>query len=185
MISPGSNHVATVTSALPGPTNCPVVPFTVLVPQNRDEPTLSIPIPSGWQESDKHNSTLIRGAILAPGLRANDFTPNAVVTLADVTQDSDTPQKAIETETQGLATKVTIESQTSGTRCGFPAKTINYKVEGRPATSLIIAAKDDKGRVWVSTVAIQTTDPNNPDYVQAKQLIIGGYKVTTGGSVAG
>jgi len=149
--------------------------------QSRDEPTLSIPTVLGWQPSNERNSPLIRGAFVAPGLRANGFTPNAVVTLADVTKNADTPEKAIKTETEALATKFTMESLTTGTRCGFPYETADYKFEGRPATTLIIAAKDDKDRVWVSTVEMQTTEPDKPEYVKAKQLIIGGYKITIRG----
>jgi len=189
MAAPGY-HVPTAAApttgpvALPGPPDCPEVPFTVLLTQSPDEPTLSIPTVLGWQPSNERNSPLIRGAFVAPGLRANDFTPNAVVTLADVTKNSDTPEKAIQTETQGLDTKFAIDSLTTGTRCGFPYETVDYKYEGRPATTLIVAAKDDKARVWVSTVEMQTTEPNRPEYVKAKQLIIGAYKVTTKGGAA-
>lgn len=152
------------------------IPLTVLPPNGTDEPAVSIPTPPGWKFSDKHNSSLVRGAILNEGLAANHFIPNAVVTLADVTSDSSTPQAAIDIERGGLAQKVSIDSETSGTLCSYPSVTLNYKFEGRQATTVIVAAKDEHDRVWVSTVGIQTSEPNNPDFVRAKRAIIDGFQ---------
>jgi hypothetical protein len=152
------------------------IPLTVLPAIGDDEPIVSIPTPQGWKFSDKHNSSLVRGAILNEGLRANDFVPNAVVTLADVTSDSSTPERAIDTERGGLAQKVSIGSETSGTLCGYPSMTLNYKYEGRQAPNVILVAKDRNNRVWVSTVGIQTTEPNRPDFVEAKRAILDGFQ---------
>jgi hypothetical protein len=86
--------------------------LTVLPSNSTDEPAVSIPTPPGWNFSDKHNTSLVRGAILNEGLAANHFVPNAVVTLADVTSDSSTPQAAIDIERGRLAQKVSIDSET-------------------------------------------------------------------------
>jgi hypothetical protein len=152
------------------------IPLTVLRANSADEPTVSIPTPPGWKFSDKHNSSLVRGAVLNEGLQANHFIPNAVVTLADVTSDSSTPQEAIDTERGGMAQKLNIDSEASGTLCGYPSMTLNYKFEGRPATTVIVAAKDQHNKVWVSTVGIQTTEPNNPDFVKDKRAILDGFQ---------
>ena len=152
--------------------------MTVLSPTGADEPAVSIPTPPGWKFSDKHNSSLVRGAILNEGLAANHFIPNAVVTLANVTSDSSTPQAAIDIERGGLAQKVSIDSETSGTLCSYPSMTLDYKFEGRQATTVIVAAKDEHDRVWVSTVGIQTAEPNNPDFVKAKRVILDGFQFT-------
>jgi hypothetical protein len=111
-------------------------------------------------------------------LAANHFVPNAVVTLADVTSDSSTAQRAIDTEHGGLAQKVRIDSEASGALCSYPSMTLNYKLEGRQATTVIVAAKDQHNRVWVSTIGIQTTEPNNPDFVKAKRAILDGFQFT-------
>jgi hypothetical protein len=158
------------------------VPLTVLPKNGPDEPTISIPTPQGWKFSDKHNSSLVRGAILNEGLQANGFVPNAVVTLADVTSDSSTPERAIDTERAGLAQKVSIDSQVPGTLCSYPSTTLNYKYEGRQATTIIVAAKDQHNKVWVSTVGIQTTEPDNPQFAAAKQAILGGFQFVLPGS---
>jgi len=173
-----STHPSTAPTSAPG-YHCSMssgIPLTVLPPNAGDEPTISIPTPQGWKFSDRHNSALVRGAILDEGLKSNDFVPNAVVTLANVTSDSSTPERAIDTERAGLAQKVSINSETSGTVCGYPSVTLNYKFEGRQATTVIVAAKDQHNRVWVSTVGIQTTDPNNPDFVKSKRAILGGFQ---------
>lgn len=152
------------------------IPLTVLRRSAPDEPTISIPTPQGWKFSDEHNSSLVRGAILNEGLQANGFVPNAVVTLADVTSDSTTPEQAIATERAGLAQKVSVDSETSGILCGHPSTTLNYRFEGRQATTMIVAANDQHNRVWVSTVGIQTTEPNNPDFAKAKRAILDGFQ---------
>jgi hypothetical protein len=156
--------------------------MTVLPKNGVDEPTISIPTPQGWTFSDKHNSSLVRGAILNEGLQANGFVPNAVVTLADVTSDSSTPERAIDTERAGLAQKVSIDSEVPGTLCSYPSTTLNYKYEGRQATTIIVAAKDQHNKVWVSTVGIQTTEPDNPQFAAAKQAILGGFQFVLPGS---
>lgn len=173
-----SNHSSTT----PAPTagyHCVVsngVPLTVLPKNGVDEPTISIPTPQGWKFSDKHNSPLVRGAILNEGLQDNGFVPNAVVTLADVTSDSITPERAVDTERAGLAQKVSIDSEAPGTLCGYPSMALNYKYEGRQATTIIVAAKDQHDKVWVATVGIQTTEPDNPLFVTAKRAILGGFQ---------
>jgi hypothetical protein len=154
------------------------IPLTVLPSNGTDEPTVSIPTPPGWEFSVKHNTSLVRGAILNEGLAANHFVPNAVVTLADVTSDSSTPQMAIDIERGGLAQKVSIDSETPGTLCSYPSMTLNYKFDSRQATTVIVAAKDAHNRVWVSTVGIQTTEPNNPDFVKDKRAILDGFQFT-------
>jgi hypothetical protein len=152
------------------------VPLTTLRKNAVDEPTISIPTPQGWKFSDEHNSALVRGAILNEGLQANGFVPNAVVTLADVTRDSSTPERALDTERGGLAQKVNIDSEAPGTVCSYPSLTLNYKYEGRQATTIIVAARDQHNKVWVSTVGIQTTEPDNPLFAKAKREILGGFQ---------
>lgn len=177
--SPVNSSHSSTASASTSQYHCSVsngVPLTVLPKNGVDEPTISIPTPQGWKFSDEHNSPLVRGAILNEGLQANGFLPNAVVTLAEVTSDSSTPERAIDTERAGLAQKVRIDSESPGTLCNYPSLTLNYKYEGRQATTIIVAAKDQHNKVWVSTVGIQTTEPDNPLFVTAKRAILGGFQ---------
>lgn len=124
------------------------------------------------------NSDAIRGVIFNKSLTANEFTPTAVVTVADVTEGTSSLEQALEIERGGIVQNgVNIESETAGTICGYPAKTINYPIEGRPGSTLIVAAEHDR-RIWTATVTIQTTDAGNPIYITDKQSILNGFQVT-------
>jgi hypothetical protein len=46
---------------------------------------MRIPLPQGWERSTKMDSESIRFAIRNPGLAADGFTPNAVVTVEEMT----------------------------------------------------------------------------------------------------
>lgn len=155
-----------------------MVPVVNLEPKSAAEPHLAIPQPSGWKHSAAMNSDAIRGVIFNKSLTANEFTPTAVVTVADVTEGTSSLEQALEIERGGIVQNgVNIESETAGTICGYPAKTINYPIEGRPGSTLIVAAEHDR-RIWTATVTIQTTDAGNPIYITDKQTILNGFQVT-------
>ncbi|TDZ98537.1 hypothetical protein CCUG60885_00407 [Mycobacteroides salmoniphilum] len=79
------------------------------------------------------NTDAIRRLIFNKSLTANQFTPTAVVTVADVTEGTSGLEQALEIERGGIVRNGgSIESETSGTICGYPAKTVNYPIEGRP-----------------------------------------------------
>lgn len=151
------------------------IPMTVVPPREADEPFVSVPTPAGW-EFVARDREMVRGGLVSAELRANDFTPNAVITLADVSVVARTPQQALDAEQSGLAGEVHIDSVQDGTLCGYPARRVNYLFEGRDATTLIVAGTDGRRRTWVSTVGIQTTEPTNPQYVQDKAVILDNFQ---------
>ncbi|WP_237112616.1 hypothetical protein [Mycobacteroides abscessus] len=152
------------------------VPMSKLESKAAGEPILEIPQPTGWTYSTAINSERIRGAIFNTGLSANQFTPNAAVTLVDVTEDATSPQQALDTERAGMVQSgVAITSETSGTLCGRQTRTINYPIEDRAGTTLIVADKFGQ-RIWVATLTIQTTRPDDPTYKADKQIILDGFR---------
>lgn len=144
---------------------------------NSEEPTLALPKPPGWTFSTENNSPSIRGTLSDTGLKADDFVPSFVVSLADVTGDASTPEQALDTERAGFAQTVgVIQTDTPGTLCRYPSKTITYTYERRQGTTLMVAAKDHHGKIWISKVSTETMEPNNPDFVKAKQVILRGFQ---------
>jgi len=116
-------------------------------------------------------------SIHSPKGKTHDYVPSFVVSLADVTGDASTPQQALDTERAGFAQKVgAIQTDTPGTVCGYPGKTITYTFEGRQGTTLMVAAKDRHNKIWIAKVSTQTTEPDNPDFMKAKQVILGGFQ---------
>ncbi|WP_157931310.1 LpqN/LpqT family lipoprotein [Mycobacteroides abscessus] len=153
------------------------VAMVSLEPRSAAEPQLLIPQPPGWEHSSAMNSYVIRGVVFSKSLTANDFTPTAVVTVADVTVGTASLEQALEIERGGIVQNgVDIQSETSGTICGYPAKTINYPIEGRPGSTLIVAAEHDR-HIWTATVTIQTAAGDNPTYIADKQTIFSGFQV--------
>jgi hypothetical protein len=158
------------------------VPVVDLDPQGVGEPVLGLPQPSGWTFTAEKNSPVIRGVVFNQGLQAQGFTPNAVVTLEDLTGRVSGTQQALDFERVGITDNVgALDTDTPATMCGFPSTTITYNLQGRPVTGLVIAAQDSSNRVWAVTVTIQTTEPDNPDYIAGKQAILGGFQFSLPG----
>jgi hypothetical protein len=140
--------------------------------KNPGEPFLSMPIPSGWEPAHDRDSALVRGALVNTDLRAHGFSPTALMTLADVSEDSHTAAQAIETEHAGIAAEITVTSVENGTLCGYPSRTLRYRYEDRDATTVIVAGTDASNKTWVCTMGLQTTDPHNPQFIRDKAVIL-------------
>ena len=135
---------------------------------------MSVPNPPGWKLVHIQDSPLVRGTLGNAALSSHGFTPNAVITLADVTQDSHTPEQAITTEQGGLESQpdMTVTSTNDGVLCGYPSRTVRYRYQDRDATSLIVAGTDRSSKTWVCTLTIQTADPNNPQFVTDRATML-------------
>ena len=180
--SEGPTPSTTSSSAPPktvGPYNCSMsamIPMTVLPPRGPGEPLVSIPTPPGWKVTHDEDSADIRGAIQNPSLSSDGFAPTALVILTDVTGDSSNADQAIEAEQRAVAQVVSVDSVADGTVCGSPSRTVTYRHEGRSGVELITAGKDAAGKVWVCTVAVETTEPAAPDFVKDRDAILGGFQ---------
>ena len=151
------------------------VDISPLVPRGPEEPFVAIPTPPGWKLVQVRDSTSVRGVLGNDGLRSNEFTPNAAITLADVTEDSHTPAQAIATEQGGLQSQPDMTSFTAtldGTLCGYPSRTVRYRYEGRDATTLFVAGTGRANRTWVCSLTIQTADPSNTQFIADKAVIL-------------
>ncbi|WP_042788170.1 LpqN/LpqT family lipoprotein [Mycobacteroides abscessus] len=143
-----------------------------------DEPKLAVPTPAGWEYTAKMNSPMIRGTVANVGLRANDFTPNAVVTLEELTGKVTSAQQGIDAEIAAVEQGgMAVQSRTAGTVCGHPSSTITYALQDRPVTALITAAENGP-KTWAAILTIQTTDADNPAYIAGKKAILDGFQFT-------
>ncbi|MGH3724780.1 MAG: LpqN/LpqT family lipoprotein [Mycobacterium sp.] len=152
------------------------VPLVTLEPTADDEPKLAVPAPQGWEYSGEMNSPLIRGAVANVGLRAKGFTPNAVVTLEDLAGRVQSAQEGVDAEVASVEDGgLPVESRTAGTLCGHPSTTITYTLQSRPVTALIAVAEDGP-KIWAAVLTIQTAEPDNPAFVDAKKAIMDGFQ---------
>nr|WP_286150595.1 LpqN/LpqT family lipoprotein [Mycobacterium sp. D16R24] len=181
--TPAASVTASSTSAAPMD-GCVAsdVPRVTLDAKAPGEPVLAVPAPQGWEYSAAMNSPLIRGAVANIGLRANDFTPNAVVTLEDLTGKVASAQQGVEAEIVSVEQGgMAVESRAAGTVCGHPSSTITYTLQNRPVTALI-AAVEDGHKIWATVLTIQTTEPANPAYTAGKRSILDGFQFTVPGN---
>jgi hypothetical protein len=123
------------------------------------------------------NSQIIRGFAANVGLRANDFTPNAVVTLEDLTGKVGNAEQGIDAEISAIAQNgIAVTSQVSGTVCGHPSTTITYTLLRHSVTALITIATAGP-KVWAATVTVQTAEPDNTVYNAGKQTILNNFQL--------
>lgn len=156
-------------------------PRVTLDAKAADEPKLEVPTPDGWEYTAAMNSPMIRGTVANVGLRANDFTPNAVVTLEDLTGKVTSAQQGVDAEIASVEQGgMAVQSRTAGTVCGHPSSTITYTLQNRPVTALITAAEDGP-KTWAAIVTIQTTEPENSEYAAGKKAILDGFQFTVPG----
>ncbi|WP_409428511.1 LpqN/LpqT family lipoprotein [Mycobacterium sp. SMC-11] len=149
-----------------------------LAPRDIDEPTITLPRPPGWEFLPSNESPPVRGVLYNQELRRHGFTPNAVVTLEDLTGQVGLPAQALAKERAAVTTVIgELDSDIAGTVSGFPSRTITYNLQGRPATGLLIAVQNTKARIWAITVTLQTTDADNPHYIAAKQALLDSVEV--------
>ena len=67
---------------------------------------MRIPLPQGWERTAKMDNESIRFAIRNPGLTADGFTPNAVVTLQKLPITLGKPDAILEAQNDQLTKKL-------------------------------------------------------------------------------
>jgi hypothetical protein len=175
-------HAAAPTSTVASSPQCAAsrAPLVRLPAKADREPAIAVPQPAGWNFVKLPDPVETRRAALVnAGLQSHNFNPSALVTLVDVTTESNSAEQALATEQGGVAQVAGhIDSQVPGTVCGQPSVTLTYTVDGRQDTQRIVAAKDHMGFVWVASVQVQSADPDKPNYVRDKQTILDGFQFT-------
>jgi hypothetical protein len=158
-------------------------PMTDIPTRTDQEPRLRIPQPQGWDRTDKLDSETIRFALRNEGLKADGFTPNAVVTLQRVGADVGKPQQILDAQNKQLQTKLKVKDITATPIqvCGSPAQTVVYtapgmgKIPARKANSVAVVYQ--AGDVdYVATVTVQTIK-DNPTFAADAATIIKGFQM--------
>ncbi|PIB73913.1 hypothetical protein CQY22_014910 [Mycolicibacterium brumae] len=153
------------------------MPLLELPPTVLGQPTVAIPQPPGWTRYSDMDSDVIRGAIVNLALRADNFTPNAVVTVGDVPAGVTEPDQALDAEEAGLnQAGMYVETSTPGTVCGFQSRTVTYTMESRPCTAVIVAT-ERAGKLLSVVVTMQTSDGSNAIYAKDSQAILNGFQI--------
>ena len=180
----------------PSADKCRSVPAELIdVPTRTDqEPKMRIPLPPGWERSTKLDSEQIRFAIRNPGLSAEGFVPNAVVTLQKVGLEVGKPDQILQAQNDQLTKKLraTDLKSTPTEVCGATALSSTYAapemklsklvppIPPRNATSLgvVYRAKDS---YYVATLTVQTVKPDNETYKTDSEMILKGFQLLPAG----
>jgi hypothetical protein len=177
--------------------NCKQVsaPMTSIDPRKDTEPRLRIPHPPGWEQSKMFNpggddpvsSPVIRAILINKSLAAKGFAPNAIVTMNSLSgaKVSDAFAAVQKDLTSSGGTDI---SSTDGTLCGLPAQTVRWTAAAvpgaapaRPAKTVVVADQV-QDMVYVISVSVQTTDPDNPTYQKDSDTILTGLQVLPPGA---
>ncbi|MFM9035819.1 MAG: LpqN/LpqT family lipoprotein [Mycobacterium sp.] len=165
-------------------------PMTDIPTRTDQEPKLRIPVPEGWERATQLDSEQIRFAIRSPKLAADNFTPNAVVTMQRVSADLGKPDQILQAQTDQLTQKLNItDVKSTPTKvCGAPALSSTYTtpelrlnpkisaVPPRKATSLGVVYRSGDAN-YVATVTVQAVKADNPGFVQDSETILKGFQI--------
>lgn len=161
------------------------------VPTRTDqEPKMRIPVPKGWERSTKRDNEQIRFAITNPGLAADGFTPNAVVTLQRLGTNVGKPEQILEAQNEQLTKKLKLTdlNATPTTVCGAPALSTTYTapeiklgkkapvIPARRASQLAAVYRSGDAN-WVATLTVQTIKPDDQTYTRDAEEILKGFQL--------
>ena len=150
---------------------------------NTREPRLRIPVPPGWKRNTMMDSRIIRYAIVATKLIADDFAPNAVVTLESArgAQDADMVFEQNRANLVKMMGAFDLKTDSNMT-CGFPSETTHYTAPAmgnapqRPIIMHAVVARNG-ATTYLATLTIQTTDAQNPTYGRDAEEIVDGFQM--------
>jgi hypothetical protein len=189
---PGCSKVITG-AAVPGPhdpvaksSSCEHVsaPLTPIDPHSDGEPRLRIPQPPGWERASMLDSDVIRFTMRNKDLVANNFMPTAVVTLESVPGAATNDETIFDQERAALVDRLGATGLHTKqiTLCGDKAELVDYDAPGmgrippRKIRTLMVAATFDTS-TYVTTVTVQSTDPDNPVYTRDTDTVLTGFQM--------
>ena len=189
---PGCSKVITG-AAVPGPhdpvaksSSCEQVsaPLTPIDPHSDGEPRLRIPQPPGWERASMLDSDVIRFTMRNKDLVANNFMPTAVVTLESVPGAATNDETIFDQERAALVDRLGATGLHTKqiTLCGDKAELVDYDAPGmgrippRKIRTLMVAATFDTS-TYVTTVTVQSTDPDNPVYTRDTDTVLTGFQM--------
>jgi hypothetical protein len=159
-------------------------PMTLIDPHDDGEPRLRIPQPPGWERASALDSDVIRFTMRNKELLADNFMPTAVVTLESVPIEAPDNHAIFEQERAALVDRLgaTGLHSRATSLCGDDAELVDYdapsmgRIPPRKVRTLMVAA-DFGGSTFVTTVTVQSTDPDNPVYSHDTDTVLTGFQM--------
>jgi hypothetical protein len=160
------------------------VPLTPIDPHEAGEPRLRIPQPPGWERASMPDSDVIRFTMRNKDLLADNFMPTAVVTLESAPVEASDNNAIFDQERAALIDRLGATGlHTRRTSlCGDDAELVDYdapsigRIPPRTVRTLMVAGDFD-GSTFVTTVTVQSTDPDNPVYAHDTETVLTGFQM--------
>jgi hypothetical protein len=157
------------------------------------EPTILVPIRSGWEKfsaddipgnSKAASDPGIRGIFINRDISENGFAPNIVVTLEKYTDQTLSPEQITSNESAKLGKQAQIGSRSTATTCGTDVTIADYTGinkedghNGQNGTSLFTVVRGEDGNMWVAGATILTTNTDNQEYRDERDALVKGFHV--------
>ncbi|MCF8587704.1 hypothetical protein [Gordonia liuliyuniae] len=147
------------------------------------EPEIRIPKLSGWTRISDFESEVARLTVADPSLTTEGYTANVVVSIEKSSMSGDAE---FDRQMQGLDKSAVAGSVTrhdAASRCGYPSMLVDYQLQTptpeqivSTATSLVVSVPGEPTSTTV-LVTVQTANPDDATYLDAKQKILNGVRV--------
>jgi hypothetical protein len=183
---PSDGEKSVSPSTQPSSSDCSVdgARMVALPKKNSDEPTVYLPLKSGWTEQPSTGNPAdtpnLRGLFAAGSIRDDDFTPVIQVDL--VRTKSTGSLSAIAGDLFAKArTLMTVANESTGTVCGstvYRADTDGYNPDGkgdRSGTTLLTVVDGTGGARWVAIASIKAVNTDSGGYRAQRQALIDGF----------
>ena len=175
---------------------CSVAGADTLIMDRRknNEPEITIPSFPGWLKINRgvlpgtdsiFNSAFTRGVVVNVGLTENKFPPNIIVTLDSYPDVEMSPEEISNLEDKKLGKISRILNRTSEEVCGnrvfvteFSDLRTSITSAPRSGTLLLTVVDAPDGTRWASTATIQTSNPENPDYITQRGALLDGFHMS-------
>src|SRR6201999_46319 len=138
----------------------------------------------GWERASMLDSDVIRFTMRNKDLVANNFMPTAGVTLESVPGAATNDETIFDQERAALVDSLGATGMHAKeiTLCGDKAELVDYDAPGmdrippRKTRTLMVAATYDTS-TYVTTVTVQSTDPDNPVYSRDTDTVLTGFQM--------
>ncbi|MCF8610408.1 hypothetical protein L5G28_09595 [Gordonia sp. HY285] len=150
---------------------------------NAGEPEIRIPELSGWTRISDFESEVARLTVADPSLTTDGYTANVVVSIEKSSMSGDAE---FDRQMQGLDKSAVAGSVTrhdTASTCGYPSMLVDYQLQTptqdqivSTATSLVVSVPGEPTSTTV-LVTVQTANPDDATYLDAKQKILNGVRV--------
>jgi len=171
--------------------DCAVPDASVVTLQKKvpTEPTIEVPLTSGWTEVDLAEAdwlgkrrTNMRGFFANDAIRQDDYTPDIAVEIGVTTEPDDIAAKRVLRSSPDLTRNRILDQDGCGTTLYLAdfSQLDRFRPGTAPilGTTIVEVVEDAKGTKHVVSVNLATKHPDNPAYIAQRDALLKGLRVS-------